>query len=100
MSGFRELSFCFGNVTLRFMQFGRRFQSPRQVGFHFVTAVVIEGGVEVLLRTLEVAQLRVRLTKSLCDERDSIIVAHRVGVRQGTLHVVYRPGISTQESRN
>jgi hypothetical protein len=82
------------------MQLSRRFQSSRQVGFHIVTAVVIEGGVEVLFRTLEVAQLRVCLTKSLCDERDGIIVAYRLGVRQCTLHVVYRPGISTQESGN
>src|SRR5918994_7237619 len=100
LSGFRKLSFCFSNVTLRLMQFGRRFKSSRQVGFHIVTAVVFESGVQVLLCTLEVAQLRVRLTKSLRDERDGIIVAHRVGVRQGTFHIVYRPGISTQEPGN
>src|ERR671917_725850 len=99
-SGLCELSFRFNNVTLRFVQIGRRFQYSRQVGFHIVTSVVVEGGVEVLLGTLEVAQLRVSLTKSLCDECSGIIVAYRIGVRQGTLYVVECPGVSAQESSN
>src|SRR5215207_5930084 len=99
-SGFRELSFRFSNVTLRFMQIGRRFQYSRQVGFHVVTAVVIESGVEVLLRTLEVAQLGIPLTKSLRDERDGIVIAYRLGIRQGTFHVVDCLGVSSEEPCN
>jgi hypothetical protein len=84
-------------VTLRFMQFGRRFQYSRHVGFHIITAIVIEGGVEVLFRTLEVPQLRVSLTKSLCYECNGILIADRLGIRQGAFHVVDRLGAPTEE---
>ena len=57
------------------MQVGRRFQDSRQVGTHVVAAVVIQSGVEVLLRTLEVAQLRVPLTQSLRYQSNRIVVA-------------------------
>src|SRR5215217_6026891 len=99
-SGFRKLSFRFGDATLCLMQSCRRLWCSRHVGFHVVAAVVIQSGVEVLFRPLEVAELRVPLTKSLCDECNCIIIAYRIGVRQGPFHVVYRLGISTQESGN
>ena len=47
-------------------------------------SVEIEGCVEILFRKLEVAQLRIPLTKSLRDECDGILIADRLGIRQGT----------------
>jgi len=41
--------------------------------------VEIKGCVEILLSKLEVAQLRIPLTKSLRDECDGILIADRLG---------------------
>src|SRR5215210_5597568 len=59
--------FRLGVVSLLFVPTYQRLQGPRQVGLHAISAVVIEGVVEVVLGTLEVARSSIPFSESLGD---------------------------------